>query len=96
MLKQLLISETDAQGLRYQLLHRTVAALLEAKRYQADAAMMLVHSFSAQQASFDDFSNFSRVIGAPVDKVNSVSQSIERSGVRLSLAWVADKVRSQS
>ncbi|WP_413776936.1 DUF6946 family protein [Mesorhizobium sp. AR07] len=34
------------QRLRYQLLHRTSAALLEAKRFKTDEAAMIVHSFS--------------------------------------------------
>jgi len=57
--------------------------------------MMLVHSFSAQNASFEDFSKFSKTIGAPAAAVNSVSSTIERMGVSFSLGWVADKVRGK-
>jgi len=32
--------------LRYQLFHRTASALIEAERFKADVAIMLVHSFS--------------------------------------------------
>lgn len=76
--------------LRYQLFHRTAAVLLEAQRYEADAAMMLVHSFSEQAAGFADFQAFADRLGAPVDGPGQVSQAIERRGVRLTLGWVAD------
>jgi hypothetical protein len=44
--------ETEGVGdLYYQLLHRTVSALLEARRYGAREALMLVHSFDAADSS---------------------------------------------
>jgi hypothetical protein len=39
------LSTESASGLRYQLLHRTAAAVLEAKRYRARHAAMVVQSF---------------------------------------------------
>ena len=39
----------DVMDLRYQLLHRTAAALIEAERFSASIAIMLVHSFSPEQ-----------------------------------------------
>lgn len=50
--------------LRYQLLHRTVSAVLEAQLHGAAAALVLVHAFGADAAgNFDDFSRFVREIG---------------------------------
>lgn len=42
----------------YQLLHRTVSALIEAERFKADAAAMIVHSFSPTAKWFDAFASF--------------------------------------
>lgn len=80
---------------RYQLLHRTASAILEAKRYRSRHALMLVHSFSSSHRWFDDFSAFSRMMGIPVDVHGRCSAVKECDGVNLRLAWVADKLRSQ-
>ncbi len=82
----------DVGGIRYQLLHRTASALYEAQRYRTTRAVMLVHSFSATNASFRDFRAFAESMGVPVQAVNSVSDEREREGIRLRLAWVRDHV----
>ncbi len=77
--------------IRYQLLHRTASAIYEAQRYRATQAVMLVHSFSATEASFPDFQAFSRSMGIPVESVNRVSEERDCEGIRLRLAWVKDR-----
>ncbi|MGX7925478.1 DUF6946 family protein [Tsuneonella sp. HG094] len=47
----------------YQLLHRTVSALIEAERFKADAAAMIVHSFSPTAKWFDAFGSFCALLG---------------------------------
>lgn len=50
--------------LRYQLLHRTVSAVLEAQLHGAVAAVVLVHAFGPEAAdNFSDFSEFLRELG---------------------------------
>ena len=49
------LSENCDRSLRYQLVHRTASAVLEAKRFLAKNAVLVVHSFSAQQDGFSDF-----------------------------------------
>lgn len=49
--------------LHYQLLHRTAAAVIEAKRFKTDAACMIVHSFSRTGKWFDEFERFAAVFG---------------------------------
>ena len=51
--------------LRYQLFHRTVAAIHGAERYRAPTALLLVHSFSPAEArsGWADFAAFVRAIG---------------------------------
>nr|WP_262271835.1 hypothetical protein [Microvirga sp. HBU65207] len=44
--------------LRYQLLHRTASAIIEASRFKTDAAIMVVQSFSDKATSKDDFLQF--------------------------------------
>ena len=80
----------DVGDIRYQLLHRTVSAIYEAQRYRAKRALMLVHSFSVTDASFDDFRAFADLMGTPVPAVNRVSTERECEGVRVRLGWVRD------
>jgi len=44
--------------LRYQLLHRSASAIIEAARFKTDEAAMIVHSFSTTAIWFDDFEMF--------------------------------------
>lgn len=81
----------DVGGIRYQLLHRTVSAIYEAQRYRTKRALMLVHSFSRTDTSFDDFQAFAALLGTPVQTVNQVSEERKCEGVRLRLAWVKDR-----
>ena len=81
----------DVGGIRYQLLHRTASAIYEAQRYRTMWAVMLVHSFSATDASFHDFQAFAECMGIPVQAVNRVSEERECEGIRLRLAWVRDQ-----
>ena len=86
----------DAVGdIRYQLLHRTVSAIHEAQRYRTERAIMLVHSFSARDASFGDFQRFAAAMGIPVRSVNEVSGERECDGIRVRLAWVKDQPRGR-
>jgi hypothetical protein len=55
-------------ALRYQLLHRTTAALLEAERFGAPEAVMLVHSFSRTAEWHSDYARFAQALGAESDR----------------------------
>src|SRR5260221_13401142 len=44
--------------IRYQLLHRIASAAVEAQRFNAEFAIMLIHSFSPTDAHFEDFRAF--------------------------------------
>jgi hypothetical protein len=50
-------------SIRYQLLHRTASALIEASRFHARAAILLVHSFSPTHQWFNDFAAFLDLFG---------------------------------
>ena len=49
---------------RYQLLHRTVSAVLTAQEFHADVAVMAVQSFSPTGAWHEDFTDFAVASGA--------------------------------
>lgn len=53
--------------IRYQLLHRLASAILEAERFNARYALMLVHSFSPVDAWFADFAAFLALFGAAAE-----------------------------
>ncbi len=75
------------ENTRYQLLHRTASAIIEAQRFNAAHAVVLVHSFSRSCEWFEDYAAFVSLMGgiAAEDRMVSVGT---RSGVSLHLAWV--------
>jgi len=84
----LLNIENDCdRALRYQLVHRTASAILEAKRLHARKAVMLVHSFSAHQDGFADFQAFARQLGATFSRPGELHGVGTKSGVELFLGW---------
>ncbi len=75
-------------NIAYQLLHRTASAIIEAKRFAANNAMMLVHSFSQEGAHFEDYQNFVSLFDRMPTAHDTVCSVGERSGVSLHFAWV--------
>lgn len=78
--------------LRYQLLHRTASAIIEAMRFKTDEAAMIVHSFSQSGAWFDDFAKFANLLGGPAVKGRLLTLNLT-SGMPLHLAWVQGQAR---
>jgi len=58
LLKRLELPMSIPDSIRYQLLHRTVSAVLIAEQFRARAAVMLVQSFSPSNKWFEDFEAF--------------------------------------
>ena len=81
------INNKDLSGIRYQLLHRTASALLEAQRFCAPHALMLVHSFSQTYEWFEDYVAFAALYGQKAEPDSLVSVG-EISGKNLYLGWV--------
>jgi hypothetical protein len=63
---QLGLTKPPTDEIRYQLLHRTVSALLEAERVDAAIAAMIIVSFTDDPRSKDDFGVFTSCLGGPV------------------------------
>jgi hypothetical protein len=72
---------------RYQLLHRTVSAILEAKRFKTNKAVMLVHSFSQSNEWIEDYNHFLGLFGLE-GKVNDIASTIINEEIQLFFAWV--------
>lgn len=78
--------------IRYQLLHRTASALILAKKFNADAALMLVHSFSQEHEWFEDYLHFLELFGRS-GTPNSVTSVGKRNGVETYLSWAVGDER---
>jgi hypothetical protein len=90
LLKLLSLKETDVQSIRYQLLHRTASAIIEAQRFHCTATVMMVHSFSDSRTSFDDYRAFVKLLLATA-AVNSVIGPVRNNPIPLYLAWLSDQ-----
>ena len=84
------IEAEDVSPIRYQLLHRAASALLEAERFRAQVAVLLVHSFnrSADDESWQDFRRFTELMGAAAVEGVLVRTTTSTS-VPLYVGWVS-------
>ena len=81
------LEDEDLSNIYYQLLHRTASAIIEAKRFHAITAAMLVHSFSQEHKWFPEFQAFADALGVSAE-LNTVHPCGERSDVNLYVGWV--------
>ena len=86
------IDRCSVQNIMYQLLHRTASALILAERFNASAALMLVHSFSQEHKWFEDYKKFLELFGQDGSQ-NSVVSIGKRSKVETYLSWVVGDSR---
>jgi hypothetical protein len=89
---QLGLELSSSLSLRYQLLHRTVAALIEARRYRTSRALMLVQSFCPQRTGFSDFAAFVEALGYPAVVPDRLTGPREVGNFELRLGWVSSAV----
>jgi hypothetical protein len=74
--------------IRYQLLHRTASAMIEAERFTATSAMMIVHSFSQSDSWFEDYQAFVHLYGIDNAVIGKLYHLGEISGINLFSGWV--------
>jgi hypothetical protein len=74
-------------SIRYQLIHRTASAIIEAERFDARLAVMLVHSFSPNNEWFEDFRAFAALFGRTAE-VGCLVMATATKGLPLYLGWV--------
>jgi len=83
-------------NIRYQLLHRAASAVIEAERFGAKTAIMIVHSFSQINQGFEDYENFLGLYN-----INAVKRMLQKvtyiDDITLYCSWaVGDKKYLQS
>lgn len=84
------IDTVDTGTLRYQLIHRTASAIIEAKRYHARDAAMIVQSFCPRHSWFDDFTAFARAMGFSHSELGTLSKQKLCDGVAIRIGWIAE------
>lgn len=78
--------------IRYQLLHRTASALIEARRFKTDEAAMIVHSFSPSRMWFEDFAALLDLFGLQAEPDIAAVTTLQ-TGQRLRLGWATGDAR---
>jgi hypothetical protein len=86
------LHKDEVNNVRYQLLHRTASAVIEARRFNAPNALMLVHSFSDSNEWFDDYSQFVASFGTK-GEADSLVFAKNLDGINLYLAWVGGEAK---
>ena len=81
------LNQDDVSDIRYQLLHRTASAIIEARRFNAPNAMMMVHSFDPSNAWFEDYTSFAELFELK-PRINRVYSASTIDGINLFLCWV--------
>ena len=71
---------------RYQLMHRTASALIEAERFDARLAGMIVHSFAPDRRWYDEFARFGALLGCEIEVGRAATITVP-SGRSLVIGW---------
>ncbi len=82
--------------LRWQLFHRSASAILEAKRFRAAHAIMLVHDFSGAQSGLADYLAFAAKLSLANAAPNALSAARIIDGVSLRFGWVCDECAKET
>ena len=81
------LSEDPPDSVYYQLLHRTASAVIEAIRFDANAAVMLIHTFSPTDRWFSEFAEFCQLFSIDAG-IGKVYEATYIDGIPLYLGWV--------
>jgi len=94
------LNECDTNWIGYQLLHRTASGLIEARRFNASNALMLVHSFFHKgrgvdevDEAFEDYKRFLSLYFLEGLKPDSLVFAKNVDGIDLYFAWVKGNPR---
>ncbi len=83
---------TPSAELRYQLFHRTCAAIVEARRFRRPVAAMIVQSFSPEARWVEDFTAFAKALGLTLGP-DSAGEVALPCGLILRLGWAKGNPR---
>jgi hypothetical protein len=76
------------EAIRYALVHRAASAVLEAKRFNAPTAVMLVHAIGQSDAGFSDFEDFARLFNPFIaPEGGSLARAGTARGTALYVGW---------
>ncbi len=84
--EQLGLTKSLPLTIRYQLLHRTASSVIEALRFNAGHAVMIVHSFSQNDQWFEDYQAFLELFGVHASP-NQLVFLKETQGINLYCGW---------
>ena len=87
LLELLKLQSKPIEQIRYQLLHRTASAIIEAKRFNIKNALVLIHSFSQSYEHFEDYFDFLALFKLTARK-DALVGSIDIDGINLYFGWV--------
>jgi|ERR1039458_217147 hypothetical protein len=79
---------------RYQILHRCAASVVEAKRLGCTHAAFVVQAFNAPDASFQDYVGFCAALKVPAARGSLSTTSVD--GISLSLGWIDCQVATDA
>jgi len=85
------LGDVALSGLRYQLLHRAASALVQADRFGAGIAVLLIHSFGghADDRSREDYQRFAEAMACP-PAFNALVGVGRPTKLPLLIGWLAD------
>jgi len=89
------VEPSACNELRWQLFHRTASAVIEAKRFHARHAVMMVHDFSKTPSWVADYSAFANAIGITGAEVGGMTEAKLVDGVSLRLGWTHEPIAGQ-
>lgn len=81
--------------LRYQLFHRAASAILEARRWRAPKALMLVQSFKESPTSWSDYAAFVALFGLSAQR-DAIAGPARLKDADLYFAWVDSPLASDA
>ena len=84
----LMLNNRDTSEIKYQLLHRTASAIIEAQKFTAQAALMLVHAFSNDPQALSDYQQFLNLFDVTSAQENSLVFAKNIRGIDLHFAWI--------
>jgi hypothetical protein len=81
----------NIDNIRYQLLHRTASAIITANRYHCNMAVVIIHSFSQESRSFNDYCGFLNIYSLNA-QVDVIIGPVVLNGIKVYWGWVKDNV----
>jgi hypothetical protein len=90
--EQLELPFPPAADLRYGLLQKAASAVIEARRFKAPLAILMIHSFSSSDHGMEQFDDLKGAMGLKSRSGELVSRTLS-DGLRLGFVWVRGERR---